>query len=126
MSYENLTRVSAELNQWLKGLDFYRDDIRIQEKRLLELASANTGSEVGRGIEHFQNQFLIQRNTIDELRHAIREHMSAFGKTVAAEEPVWEARHTAVHGSLKDGYDSFEKVMNELRQEFNAFLSRWL
>jgi hypothetical protein len=52
--------------------------------------------------------------------------MSAFGKTVAAEEPAWEARHTADHESLKDGYDSFEKVMNELRQEFNAFLSRWL
>ena len=126
MSYDNLTKVTSEHNQWLKGLDFYRDDISILEKRLLELASANTGSEVALGIEHFQNQFLIQRNTIDELRHAIREHMSAFGKTVAAEEPAWEVRHTADHESLKDGYDSFDKVMNELRQEFNAFLSRWL
>lgn len=126
MSYENLTRVSAEHNEWLKGLDFYRDDISILEKRLLEVASANTGSEVGRGVEHFQNQFIIQRNTIDELRHGIREHMSAFGRTVASDEPGGESKHAAGHGQLQDGYASFEKVMNELRQEFNAFLSRWL
>ena len=79
MSNDNLTKVTAEHSEWLSGLDFYKEDILILEKRLLELGSRNGTFDMSRGIEHFQNQFLIQRNTIDELRHGIREHVSTFG-----------------------------------------------
>lgn len=125
MSFDNLTKVSAEHSEWLNGLDFYKQDIVLLEKRLLELASRNGSFDMSRGIEHFQNQFLIQRNTIDELRHSIREHVTLFGRTVAAEDASKELPHQHMHESLKDGYLSFEKVMNELRHEFNEFLAKW-
>jgi hypothetical protein len=126
MSNDNLTKVTAEHSEWLNGLDFYKEDILILEKRLLELASRKGNFDMSRGIEHFQNQFLIQRNTIDELRHSIREHVSNFGRMVAVEDASKEIPHQHMHESLKDGYLSFEKVMNELRHEFNDFLAKWL
>jgi hypothetical protein len=125
MAYEDMTVANAEHNEWLKGLDFYRDDLKIHERRLLELAGRSSDFELSRGIEHFQNQFLIQRNTMDEMRHAIREHAVGFGRNVAKGDDSQQGRLTLSHEELKDGYLSFEKVMNELRHEFAAFLTHW-
>jgi len=125
MAYDDMTAVNAEHNEWLKGLDFYRDDLKIHERRLLELAGRSSDFELSRGIEHFQNQFLIQRNTMDELRHAIREHAASFGQQVSKGDGTHEGSMSVTHDALNDGYLSFEKVMNELRHEFTGFLERW-
>lgn len=125
MAYEDMTAVNAEHNEWLKGLDFYREDLKIHERRLLELAGRSTDSAFSKGIEHFQNQFLIQRNTMDELRHAIREHSAVYAQHISKGEVSQTGALTSSHEELKDGYLSFEKVMNDLRHEFASFLTRW-
>lgn len=125
MTTEESTLVNDEHRAWLKGLDFYRENLRIQERRLLELAARPPDEELSKGIEHFQNQFLVQHNTIDELRHAIREHVSVSGRNIAAGDEHTEGDLSINHQELKDGYQSFEKVMNELRHEFGNFLSHW-
>lgn len=124
MAYEDMTALNTEHNEWLKGLDFYRDDLKILERRLLELSGRFSDIEICKGIEHFQNQFLIQRNTMDELRHAIREHVAGFGQNVARGDGRLAEQLSVTHEELRDGYLSFEKVMNELRQEFAGFLTR--
>jgi hypothetical protein len=126
MSFTNTTRVNAEHQDWLKGLDFYKDDIHILENRLTEIASKNTAFEARQGIEHFQNQFLVQRNNIDELRHNIKEHISTYGKKTELAAEVVENEKLAEHENLKDAYLSFEKVIKDLRQEFNIYLARWM
>jgi hypothetical protein len=118
-----LTESSTEHAQWLGGLDFYRSEIGVLEQRLQAFASSGMDSDVAREVEHFQNQFIIQRNTIDELRHAIREHVSGFGHAVAEAGAMAAGISDDGHAPLKDGYESFEKVIQELRQEFNHFLA---
>ena len=115
------TNVSAEHARWLQGLDFYHDLIGRLEERLQACAAGGMDPDAAREVEHFQNQFLIQRNTIDELRHAVREHMSRFGQAVArgGRHPV--AQSDEGHAPLQEGYGSFEKVMNALRREFDRF-----
>ena len=126
MSFTNTTQVNAEHQEWLKGLDFYKEDIHILENRLTEIASKNTAFEARQGIEHFQNQFLVQRNNIDELRHNIKEHISTYGKKTELAAEVVENEKLAEHENLKDDYLSFEKVIKELRQEFNIYLAKWM
>ena len=119
-----MTELSAEHLQWLAGLDFYRNEIGLLEQRLQSFANGGMGSEAARDVEHFQNQFIIQRNTIDELGHAIRAHVSVFGHAVSRSGGLTATLSDEGHAPLKDGYESFEKVMNGLRQEFNRFLAR--
>jgi phosphoenolpyruvate-protein kinase (PTS system EI component) len=126
MSFTNTTQVNAEHQEWLKGLDFYKEDIHILENRLTEIASKNTAFEARQGIEHFQNQFLVQRNNIDELRHKIKEHISTNGKKTELAAEVVENEKLAEHENLKDEYLSFEKVIKDLRQEFNIYLAKWM
>ena len=126
MSFTNTTQVNAEHQEWVKGLDFYKDDIHILENRLTEISTKNTTFEARQGIEHFQNQFLVQRNNIDELRHKIKEHISTYGKMTELAEEVVENEKLAEHENLKDEYLSFEKVIKDLRQEFNIYLAKWM
>ena len=126
MSFTNIAQVNTEHAEWLKGLEFYKEEIHILENRLEEIASKNTAFEARQGIEHFQNQFLVQRNNIDELRHKIKEHISIFRKSAELLEEVVEDERLADHENLKDEYLSFEKIMRELRLEFNVFLGKWM
>jgi predicted small metal-binding protein len=126
MSFTNTTQVNAEHQEWLKSLDFYKEDIHILENRLTEISTKNTTFEARQGIEHFQNQFLVQRNNIDELRHKIKEHISTYGKKTELVEELVENEKLAEHENLKDEYLSFEKVIKDLRQEFNIYLAKWM
>jgi hypothetical protein len=118
-----MTELSAEHVEWLGGLDFYRNEIGALEQRLQTFAAGGMDPEAARDVEHFQNQFIIQRNTIDELRHAIRAHVSGFGHAVSQAGDMTATPADEGHAPLRNGYQSFEKVMNGLRQEFNRFLA---
>ncbi len=61
----------ADHVEWQKALDFYTDELLIFKNRLAEVSSKNTSVEVKKGVEKFQNRFIIQKNEIDNLKHYI-------------------------------------------------------
>jgi hypothetical protein len=50
--------------------------------------------------------------------------MSRYGHAVAGGDGRPAPRLEEGHGPLREGYAAFEKVMNDLRHEFNGFLAR--
>jgi hypothetical protein len=126
MSFVTVAVCGTEHHEWLRAIDFYENELGILEKRLAEIISKNTGMDAMAGAEHFQNQFIVQRNNIDELKHSIREHDH---KT--AEDSYIHAGHIhseliKEHSGVKDSYESFQKVFQELRIEFNDYLRTWM
>jgi hypothetical protein len=126
MSYLTVSHCGTEHQEWLKAIDIYDNEIDILENRLTVIARKNTSREAMAGVEHFQNQFIVQRNNIDELRHNINEHAH---KTML--EAQRHAGHIATalaeeHTKMKEEFTSFEKVVNEVRQEFNDYLTKWM
>jgi hypothetical protein len=126
MSYLTVSHCGTEHQEWLKAIDFYDNEIDILENRLSEIAKKNTSHEAMEGVEHFQNQFIIQRNNIDELRHNINEH--AHKTKLDAEKHAGHVEEILAeeHTKMKDEFTVFEKVVNELRQEFNEYLTKWM
>jgi uncharacterized protein YnzC (UPF0291/DUF896 family) len=124
MSYTNTEKLGIEHTEWLKAIDFYDSEMDILENRLIEIVQKNNKSSVLAEVEHFQNQFIVQRNNIDEMRHNIKEHMHK-----VETESIRHAGHipselVGEHTAVKDSLVSFEKVIQELRKEFNDFLSK--
>lgn len=107
-------------------MDFYDQDLDTLESRLSEVASRNNGQEVMSGVEHFQNQFIIQRNNIDEIRHNINVHTGKVARDAQAHAGKMEAVLDTEHDQLREQFESFERVMNGLRHEFNRFLTKWM
>jgi hypothetical protein len=116
----------AENTEWTSKLNFYKDEIKIIKGRLEEVAAKNSSKEVLAQVERFQNQMIIQRNTIDEAIHAVKINEEKL-QTEINENPIAvDHRSVTYHAVEKDMVDSFEKNFNELRSEFNGFVGQWL
>jgi hypothetical protein len=126
MSYTSVPHLITEHEEWLIATDFYDNELDNLEERLAEVAGKNSSIDAMKAVEHFQNQFIIQRNTIDELRHSINEHVDK--SILDAKDHVGRVGSNQVqeHKKIKDEFDSFKKVINELRDEFKTFLSKWM
>ena len=119
-----ITDLHAENAEWLKSLDFYNDEIRIMRDRIEEISSKNTDNDIRAQVEHFQNQLIIQKNHIDELRHSINDHESFIINRVKENPVAVEHRRLHDHPVLRSKMEDFEKIFNELRAELNKFLAK--
>ena len=126
MSYTNALHLGTAHQEWLKILEFYEMDLAILEKRLAEVNDKNTAFESRAEVEHYQNQFIIQRNNIIELRQCINAHahevMIDMQKHVGRVEEHKVDEHHVIEASLLN----LERIINEIRHHFNRFLAKWL
>ena len=127
MNKANIATMGDEHSAWLRALDFYKQELNIVKNRLTEVAGKNTGGTITKDIEHFENQIKVQVNNIDNLHHAINDNLSrsvAQAKNNAAGyiDSALLTAHTDQHGQ----YTSLEQTINDLRQEFNRFASKWM
>jgi hypothetical protein len=126
MSYTNASNLGAEHGQWLGSLDFYEKELDILENRLAEVAEKNTDAEARAGVEHFQNQFIVQRNNIDELKHTVNEHKHLVFEDAKHHAGHVESLRVDEYKKIDDSVKTFEKIIKDLRHEFNNFLSKWM
>ncbi len=135
MSQSTLTEKRVHLQDlhsdhqlWLNTLRFCKDEIGIFDKRMEEIArravrsATDESREVMAELEHFQNQYIREREVIDELRHDIKQHENGLEK-FAKEHPI-AVDHVLFmdHQGLRDRVHTFEKLYHELKGEF----MRWL
>jgi hypothetical protein len=116
----------TENKEWISKLAFYKDEIKILTGRVEEIAAKNTSSDVLVGVEHFQNQLIIQRNNIDEILHLVKLNEKVLIAEIIANPVAVDHRKLEYHLKEKDMVESFEKNFNELRTEFNEFASKWM
>ncbi|MFM7007241.1 MAG: hypothetical protein ACKOWX_08300 [Flavobacteriales bacterium] len=114
-----------ENQDWLKRLDFYKEELNILRERLDEVTAKNNQAEFLKSVEHFQNQFIIQRNHIDELAHQIKANEHVLVAEIAANPVAVDHRKLANHDEEADYIGYFEKNFALLRAEFNTFLAKW-
>ncbi len=122
----NIIDQHLENQDWLKRLDFYKEEINILKERLEEVTSKNNALEFLKDVEHYQNQFIVQRNNIDELAHSIKVNESGLVKEVNANPVAVDHRKVESHEAEADFITYFEKNFAGLRADYNKFLSKWM
>ena len=122
----NIIDQHLENQDWLKRLDFYKEEIAILKERLDEVTGKNNAPDFLKDVEHFQNQFIVQRNNIDELGHSIKMNEQSLVKEVNANPIAVDHRKVENHETEADFITYFEKNFAELRGEYNRFLSKWM
>lgn len=115
-----------ENQDWLKRLDFYKEEIQILRERLEELTLKNTDAEFLKSVEHYQNQFLIQRNHIDELSHDIRLNEGKLVHEILHNPVAVDHRKVENHDTEADFMGYFEKNFATIRAEFNQMAAKWM
>lgn len=124
METKGLYQLHEEHKQWLNNLNFYKDELVIMQNRISEIAQKNSAKEILANVEHFQNQFIIQKEQIDIISHEIKLHEQALEKEVNKNETAVDHRKFPAHKDENEKIETFDKIFNELRKELNTFLSK--
>lgn len=121
-----LNHLHHQNTDWLRELDFYKQEVALLTERLEEVASANTAIEVMQNVEHFQNKFIVLKEQLDVLSHDIKLKEQALQLVIKSKpEHIDEKTSMPDHATLKRLND-FVKNMADTRFEFNRFLSETL
>lgn len=120
----NLYDQHSEHTEWLKNLNFYVDEMTIMQKRLEDISSKNSGLEVRKEIEHFQNQFIIQTKFIDDMKRNIKLDEKVIMANINSNPVASDHRKAEDHTKERDMMKSFESNFADIRKEFNLFLSK--
>ncbi|OJW82352.1 MAG: hypothetical protein BGO69_17345 [Bacteroidetes bacterium 46-16] len=123
----SITHVSNVHSDWLRALNFYKDEIGILRNRLTEIAGKNSAREVMRNVEHFENQFKLQKDNIQVLTHDIKQNVKSIKKQLEdASAGYIDGELAEQHNAFSDKFTGEERVINELRHEFNDFAAQWM
>ncbi|MCX6312314.1 MAG: hypothetical protein NT084_11850 [Bacteroidetes bacterium] len=118
-----LIELHLEHEEWLNKLGFYADEIALMRKNLEDVVSKNTNKELLAKGEHFQNQLILQKENIDEIKHSIKDHENYLEHRIDEKPSTSDHRNYNDHAKMRDNFNGFEKNFNDLRREFKAFLS---
>lgn len=123
---KHVTQLHTDRVEWLKKLMFYKDDLATQLNRLAEVVQNNKNIEVTSMAEHFQNHLIRQLEVNDELRHEINDESRLLAETEAINPVATDRKLATDYTELRDKVETYEKLFNELRHEFNTFVSKTL
>ena len=126
MEKKNIYSLHEDHKTWLNVLSFYKDDIELLKKRIEEVAAKNSAKDVLAMIEHFQNQLIIQRNNIDELKHSVKASENELEKNISNNPVAVDHRSVEDEPELRDEMVTFEKNFADLRKELIGFISKWM
>jgi hypothetical protein len=121
---KHLSDLHFEHQVWLNTLQFCKDEITIFERRMGELATRNTNSTLLAELEHFQNQYIRQREVIDVLRHDIKQHENFLEKESLEHPTAIDRRSFTDHAELRNQMETFEKLYRELKDEFYRWVAK--
>lgn len=116
----------TEHNEWLNKLLFYKDDLTIMQNRLNEIAKQILSTDVMKSVEHFQNQFIIQREQIDILKHEINKREDEIIKSINENPIASDHRRTDDHKDHREKIERFEELFALLRKDLLSFLAKWM
>ena len=112
--HENMT--------WVRSLDFFKQENNFLKNRLSEVVDVTSDKTFLAQAEHFQNQFIIKDEFVDELKHDVNEQekmlMEKYKKNgTEIDEPAIKRQKY-----IREQMEYLEKDFTNLRNEFNNYL----
>lgn len=110
---------------WQNELSFFQDELAIYEKRLEKIVNGTKDNGVLAELEHFQNQFIRQKEVLDQLKHDIKVHEQAIGRMLREKTDIPET-DVDRHNEVEEDLSMYRKIYGELKGEFLQFLAKHL
>jgi len=117
---------TIEANEWKKIIEFYLSELDIFGERLEEVARKNTSRAIAASIESFENQFVVQKEALQKLRHEINHQQELLTADVRRAGVLADLDVVDEEFLLRDRMQTAEKILLELKHSFYRFLSKVL
>lgn len=123
---KSATFCEHELKEWKKTIDFFCDELIIFTRRLEEAAGTGTHKPLMSNVEHFQNQFVLQKENFDILKHEIHEQSGSIRNDIQNKNKLTDLNVIANQDFLREQVHLAEKIFIELKHSFYRFLAKVL
>lgn len=107
------TEISQQLSGWKSQVASTRAGIKALEDRLQQRAAGMTERHELVEVEHFQNQFICQREVADTLYHDLKQAVKRM--------PAAQPDGTPLYQTLEDRTTTFVRLYNALQADFERF-----
>lgn len=118
----HITNLSNEHSSWLRGIAFYRDEIRILFDRLNAFIGESTSTHFSTKMEEYRNKIGDLQNGLQSLEKDIQSNFDLIGNDLAKKEMYVSNSAMAQADWLRNEYIATEKSFNAFRHDFNRFL----
>ncbi len=119
---ENKTdQVLQECTAWERLLDFFKQENSYLKTRLSVVLDNKTDRDFLALAEHFQNQFILKDEFIDEMLHDVREQERNL-HLLAEKKAAIEERLIKKQQRIRNEMEFLEKDFNRMKNEFNKYL----
>jgi hypothetical protein len=120
----DISQLSTECNTWREQLRKFREEFTEDKTKLQQVTTQQLSKEQLQDVEHLHNQFHIQLINIHDLKQAIKNHDRKMNFEKALFNGSVNEDSYTIHENLSGEYQSLEQTLQDLRNEFNDFLSR--
>lgn len=121
MSKDLITiEVEGEHIAWKNELNGVIEELQKFEATLEEKSKSLNNIK----IEHFQNQFLIQKDAIGKLKNEIKKHDLAIEREGKKPFDSIENKDLEYHERISQEIETELKIVQELKEEFEAFVAQ--
>ncbi|HJW17260.1 MAG TPA: hypothetical protein VJ499_09065 [Flavisolibacter sp.] len=120
MVQTDISQLSAESAEWRQILRNHRLELNDFKKALQETCKNSLNKEQLLEVEHYDNQFHIQLINIHDLKQSIKSHEK---KVITEGDQLSESTY-AEHEQLLNDFLHQENLLQELRNEFQTFVSK--
>ena len=117
-----LDQYRHEYMTWKRMLEFFKQENAFLKTRLSEVVDRNTDKEFLALAEHFQNQFIIKDEFMDELRHDVNEIEASIKPLTGSAKITPDKKIEAKQNKLRNEMEYLEKNFTQLKNEFNKYL----
>ena len=115
---QQLQEMLAEHKEWQGKINFYNEQLGSLTRELNDFVMREKNKQSLSSVEHFQNQFIRQKEVLDIMRHDFKQHEN----TIEGHSKNPLQNLAAMHMSEREKLNQFEKIFKELREEFHVFL----
>jgi hypothetical protein len=109
-----------ENKTWIRLLEFFKQENYFMKNRLSEVLDHSVDKDFLALAEQFQNKFILKDEYINELRYDInkQDQILSDSSTQLADNKMVKTQE-----KLRNEMEYFEKDFNDLKNEFNKYLS---
>ena len=121
MEKSKTDQVVQECMAWERLLDFFKQENSHLKTRLSEVLDNKTDKDFLALAEHFQNQFILKDEFVDEMSHDVREQEQNL-LILADKKATIEERLIKKQQKIRNEMEFLEKDFNRMKNEFNKYL----
>ena len=118
------SQLATECNSWRETLRKYRDEFTQDNIKLQLAAKPSLSKDQLQEVEHLHNQFHIQLINIHDLKHSIKVHHRLIEFELKEQKGQMKEETLAHHENLFDQFQNLDLTLQDLRGEFDRFITK--